>query len=476
MSDIIHTGADSDIVLRSRYSVSIDWKILPDSVLRLISDITLDESTDGFDQCTIKFSDPNYSLLNSNIFIEDKVVCAYIYVTSPYPNKSGMKLFTFKFEGCISAIDLSFPDSGVPEVSITCVDYYSHFLNRDESSHTLLGSNYKKKYVTSADYVKWMLTKNWSNINPPVIQGGNYYFRRYDSISQSNTTDISYLQSLAKDEVYPFMGKFLKDDSTRGYTFHYKKKGILSKPVADLYYKCGDCSVMSFSPQINKETVKANINEANINLKNKLVLTGTANNKVTYQEVIGKGVKTLGSLNASSSVVYKENDEATNDATKLFVDIQYNTLKGEVSVIPTYKVLKIQIDKTVNIFGIGSNLSGKYYVTGVKRTLNSSGYSQTLSVIKNGFGDTLTGSTNSKDYWTCGFSLYQEIKIDQRQSVKPVYANEFDGVPLTDEERSWHYWIADISLDGTRLKIKPVDKSKPQEAKWIYVQYARKVT
>lgn len=467
-------GDNNKVVLKSSYNIYIGGKLLPPTVVNLVSDISLDESTDGFDQCTIKFSDPNYSLLNSNFFIEDEVVTVFLQVTVP-SHKKNPKDFIFEFTGCISAIDLSFPESGVPEVGITCVDYYSHFLNREECSHTLLGSDYKKKYVTSADYVKWLCTKQWSGINAPVIEG-NYYYKRQDNISQSNSTDISFLQNLAKDEVYPFMAKFIKDTSTRGYTLHYKKKGILGKPVADLYYKCGDFTVISFSPQINKETVKANINEANINLKNKLVLSGKANNKVTYQEVIGKGVKTLGSLNSSSSVVYKENDDATNDATKLFVDIQYNTLKGEVSVLPTIDTLKIKIDKTVNIFGIGNNLSGKYYVTGVKRSLNSSGYSQTLSVIKNGFGDTIVGSTSSKDYWNCGFSLYQEIKIDQRQSVKPVYANEFDGVPLTDEERSWHYKIVDISLDGTRLKIRPVDKSKPQEAKWIYVQYARKVT
>lgn len=468
-------GENNKAVLKSSYNIYIGGKHLPPTVVNLVSDISLDESTDGFDQCTIKFSDPNYSLLNSNFFIEDEVVTVFLQVTVP-SHKKNPQAFIFEFEGCISAIDLSFPESGVPEVGITCVDYYSHFLNREERSHTLLGSDYKKKYVTSADYVKWLLTKDWHGINAPVIEGNNYYYRRQDSISQSNSTDISFLQNLAKNEVYPFMAKFIKDTSTRGYTLHYKKKGILGKPVADLYYKCGDFTVISFSPQINKETVKANINEANINLKNKLVLSGKANNKVTYQEVIGKGVKTLGSLNSSSSVVYKDNDDATNDATKLFVDIQYNTLKGEVSILPTVDTLKIKIDRTVNIFGIGNNLSGKYYVTGVKRSLNSSGYSQTLSVIKNGFGDTIVGSTNNKDYWNCGFSLYQEIFIDPRQNVTPVYANEFDGVPLTTEEKSWHYKILDISLDGTRLQIIPIDKSKPQEKKWIYVQYARKVT
>ena len=63
-------GDNNKIVLKSSYTIHIGGKPLPPTVVNLVSDISLDESTDGFDQCTIKFSDPNYSLLNSNFFIE----------------------------------------------------------------------------------------------------------------------------------------------------------------------------------------------------------------------------------------------------------------------------------------------------------------------------------------------------------------------------------------------------------------------
>lgn len=444
--------------------IYFDGWLLPDSITKLVTDITLDQAIDGFDQCTLKFNDPDYSLLGDNYFIKDTQVEVRMYI---YPSDSSEARY-FKFFGCISAIDLSFPESGVPSISITCIDYYSHWLNRFTRSFTLSGSSFSKGYVTNADVINHICNQRWKGLNPPKIQGG-YYYRREDSISESKSTDITFMQGLAKKEVYPFYCKFITESNGKTYLY-YKKKGILSTPITDLYYKSGDCTIRSFSPQINKETVKANITEANVNLKNKLIITGVANNQVTYQETIGKGVQTLGSLSASSSIVYRESDDSTQDATKLFVDIQYNTLKGDISVIPTSKVVDINIDKTINLFGLGTNLSGAYYVTGVKRAINSSGYSQTISVMKNGFRDTLFNENSNKDsrYWTCGYFVNDLVKIKEGNAY---FANELEGVSLTYDEKRWTYRITDISFDGTRVQIVPVNSDAPKEKKWIYIQY-----
>lgn len=78
------------------------------------------------------------------------------------------------------------------------------------------------------------------------------------------------------------------------------------------------------------------------------------------------------------------------EADKEYIEQEYNTLEGDVEVIPNEKTIRIQTGNTVNLLGFGKVLSGKYYVSGVKRTITKDeGYSNSLTVMKNGFSDSL---------------------------------------------------------------------------------------
>ena len=70
-----------------------------------------------------------------------------------------------------------------------------------------------------------------------------------------------------------------------------------------------------------------------------------------------------------------------------------NTLEGTVTVVPTPTTIKIKPAQTIKISGVGSQLSGKYYVKDVTRTISSSGLSISLTVIKTNFRETLKTTT-----------------------------------------------------------------------------------
>ena len=79
-------------------------------------------------------------------------------------------------------------------------------------------------------------------------------------------------------------------------------------------------------------------------------------------------------------------------ANKEYVEHEFFTLQGDCSLIPNAKTARIKMGDTVSCLGLGKYLSGKYFVDEVTRTIdNSGGYSHSISVQKNGFGDSLKG-------------------------------------------------------------------------------------
>lgn len=98
-----------------------------------------------------------------------------------------------------------------------------------------------------------------------------------------------------------------------------------------------------------------------------------------------------GSSNNNSSPPISDNSnkdttESLNNATAEFIDIEDNVLVGELVVIPNpnYKA-----KATVLLQYLGKNLTGLYFVDQVVHTFGNDGYTQSMSVSRNGFGETI---------------------------------------------------------------------------------------
>ena len=109
-------------------------------------------------------------------------------------------------------------------------------------------------------------------------------------------------------------------------------------------------------------------------------------------------VSTTGGSSTNSSPTItdtsnKDTTEATNTATKEYIDVEDNILVGDMTVLPNpyYKA-----KTTALLQYLGINLTGLYFVDKVTHVFGSSGYEQSITVSRNGFGNTIKSGSASK--------------------------------------------------------------------------------
>ena len=232
-------------VLAITYDVWISGTKLDMTKKACINSIDIKETVEGSDVATIKISDPEFLFIEDNIFIEENTIKI----------KLGWSNTTYRvtFNGYISAVDIEFQSSGVPYLTITCMDK-THKMNREKKSKTW-------KNTTSAKVVKKIVQKYGFK----CVIDKSYSFAVQETITQSKQTDIDFIQKLAKDEVHPFTARLVGD------TFYYVKMGSYTTPKMTLTYRDYPHEVISFSPKINKETKQDNISNSSVDTGSKSV-------------------------------------------------------------------------------------------------------------------------------------------------------------------------------------------------------------
>lgn len=171
-----------------------------------------------------------------------------------------------------------------------------------------------------------------------------------------------------------------------------------------------------------------------------------------------------------------EESATKSSADKEYREIEYNTLTGELSVIPCSDTIKIRVGNTVKVKGIGKYLSGLYFVTNIKRTISGDGYSQTLTLIKTGFGDSLKQAQSDTpetvkpresevEKNSSPFNVGDKVKI---VGDSATYANASDGVKVPDWVKQQVLTVDSVSKDGTRVRLQPIFS-------WTYAKFVQKV-
>ena len=260
-------------LLSCYWNVYINGTLLNISKKKFIETIEIEELCDGSDICTITLNDPDFVFIEDNLFVEEATVSVRI----------GWHGDTHRvtFDGYISALDLNFPENGFPIMSIFCMDN-SHIMNRKEKSRSW-------DNVTRAEVVQKIAMEYGFKC---VVESG-YVFKTESNISQSGMTDIEFCEYLAGEERDPFMCKLIGD------TVYYVKKGMLKNAIESLYYRKKPYDVVSFKPQINKETKKEEVVSSDINTNDKTVDSAVANDENTLRDMQGDPVQTT-----SKQVIY----------------------------------------------------------------------------------------------------------------------------------------------------------------------------
>ena len=243
-----------DLVLAITYDVWISGTKQGIDKKQCMNTISIKETVEGADSATIEIQDPEFRYIDDNIFEEENKIKIQMGWDST--------TYRVKFEGYISAVDISFNSDGIPKLTITCMDN-THKMNRKKKDATF-------KNTTSAEVVK------------KIVKGygfsckidSSYSFEKQETITQSHQSDIEFITKLAGDEVHPFTARLV------GNTFYYEKMGKLKTPKMTLTYKNYPHEIISFNPKINKESKQVEIKGSSINTSNKKVstTTGTTSN------------------------------------------------------------------------------------------------------------------------------------------------------------------------------------------------------
>lgn len=248
------------------YEVFIGGTPLDLGLKECIEKVTIKETVDGSDSCTLQIADPDMVYINDDIYQENKRV-KVVMRWHGYSHK-------VTFEGYISAIDIDFGSDGIPSLVITCMDN-TYRMNKEKKTKT-----FKKK--TSAQVVESIVKKYGYKC---VIQSG-YSFTKQDTISQSEQTDIEFITNLANSETYPFTACLV------GNTFYYVKRGKLaSTPIHEMTYREFPNDIISFRPQINTEVVEVTAGSTN---------TGKKKSNVSSAKTDGAKTNATGSTSPSA--------------------------------------------------------------------------------------------------------------------------------------------------------------------------------
>lgn len=116
--------------------------------------------------------------------------------------------------------------------------------------------------------------------------------------------------------------------------------------------------------------------------------SSSSSSKKSTTSTSSKGKDNLTSSNSNKN-------SSTGAVEKKFNDIEINTLNGTLNFIVTEETIKLKAGDTIKLKGIGTHLSGSYYVKDITRQISSNGYSHSATLIKTDFGSEIKVATTS---------------------------------------------------------------------------------
>lgn len=139
----------------------------------------------------------------------------------------------------------------------------------------------------------------------------------------------------------------------------------------------------------------------------------------------GSSKKTSGSTsNSGGSNLTSSNsnkNSSTGSTEKKYNHIEINTLSGTLNFIVTEETIKLKAGDTVKLKGLGSYLSGNYYVNDLTRQISSNGYSHSATLIKTDFGKSLKTSTSTTKKKTAPKTTKKVTSTPKASSAKRTY-------------------------------------------------------
>lgn len=268
-------------IIRCAFGLTINNKQMGGEMLSKVTDISVDLEVGVPDSITITINDVEGEFIEDEIIVKEApLICSVVL----HDTEECM----YYFSGFISAIDIKFNESFCPVMTLHCMDE-THRANKEKKKRSWTSK-------TSAQVVQEICKEyGWKCYVEP-----SYPFPVQASITQNNKTDLEFLKELADDELDLFVANLVTEKDGKS-TMYYVIEGFIDKENAiQLEYGETPYDIISFSPQLNKESRQTKSESSNINKATKGTESATISNSESTED--SSASKTTTSTETSNEV------------------------------------------------------------------------------------------------------------------------------------------------------------------------------
>lgn len=252
-------------IIRCAFGLTINNKQMGGEMLSKVTDISVDLEVGVPDSITITINDVEGEFIEDEIIVKEApLICSVVL----HDTEECM----YYFSGFISAIDIKFNESFCPVMVLHCMDE-THRANKEKKKRSWPSK-------TSAQVVQEICKEyGWKCYVEP-----SYPFPVQASITQNNKTDLEFLKELADDELDLFVANLVTEKDGKS-TMYYVIEGFIDKENAiQLEYGETPYDIISFSPQLNKESRQSKSESSNINKATKGTESATISNSESTED------------------------------------------------------------------------------------------------------------------------------------------------------------------------------------------------
>ena len=330
--------------------VKIEGKELLEDISADIVSVSFEDHASDVDMATLTVNNKDSKWVDSELFDNGNAI--ELYLGYGYDLKR-------VFKGKIVRPELSFPESGVPTLTLRAYDL-SYLMRHSEEKANTTWQN-----ITDSKLARKIASKYGFKGNQMVIDETKTLI---PYVAQGNLTDWEFLKERAERigfELYVEMDEF---------HFHKPKDYIKKIPGSFEYRR----NLKSFEPRLTTSGQVSKVVVKGWDEKKKAPIVAVATSKTSERPVLGK---------RSASDFVKED---FGEGVKILFDKMPTTQKEAEEIAKAYFRKKeyelieatgtcvgdteLRAKSLLEIEGVGRKFSGTYYVTRVTHTLDNGGY------------------------------------------------------------------------------------------------------
>lgn len=341
------------------YRILVDGKDLLTQLYMEIASVQVDNTLKGGDRFSFTvnsgfdFEAREFAHL-TDVFGFGKSVVIYL----GYIDSGQLPLM---LRGVITALQTSFPASGLPQINVSGYDL-TYCMTKGKASRSW--ANKKDSEVVS-DLARLYGLK-------PDVEDTEVVHPKTEKSQQS---DMEFLEKLAgrnKSIVYAFDSKL-----------YFRKPANRDKDEVVVSLEWGK-GLLSFSPEMNisEQVSKVEVRGWDVNAKKEVVGTAVAGEELGRDPGGQSGAELLKSVcpgmgELKIRIPITSQQDAKRRAESLLNEHAMKFVQGSGESIG---LPEIRADKRIELLGLGRDFSKPYYVTQSTHTINSSGYRTTFKV------------------------------------------------------------------------------------------------